>query len=111
MVFREMTKLQKRKQLTRKEKDNLRRKKLVEVRKGQGGGRPFKPSLHNTREQLNALREKEMARVRNNMNMLGADYEVAERYAIFSRPENTGKGKKKFIDAKTGLPIKPKKKM
>ena len=105
MVFREMTKLQKRKQLTRKEKDNLRRKKLVELRKGQGGGRPAMPSRMNSREQLNALREQEMARVRKNMNMMGADYEVAERYAIFSRPENTGKGKKKFIDAKTGLPF------
>ena len=111
MVFREMTKLQKRKQLTRKEKDNLRRKKLVELRKGTGAGRPAMPSRMNTREQLNALREQEMARVRKNMNLMGADYEVAERYAIFSRPENTGRGKRKFIDAKTGLPIKPKKKM
>ena len=39
------------------------------------------------------------------MNVMGADYEVAERYAIFSRPENTGKAKKKFIDAKTGTPF------
>jgi hypothetical protein len=89
MVYREMTKLQKRQTLTRKEKDTLRRKKLKEVRKGQGGGRPFQPAFHNTRKQLNALRDKEMERVRNNMNMSGGDYEVAKRYAIFQRPETT----------------------
>ena len=105
MVYREMTKLQKRKQLTRKEKDDLRRKKLKELRKGGGAGRPMMPSRMNTREQLNVLREKEMERVKKNMNVMGADYEVAERYAIFSRPENTGKAKKKFIDAKTGTPF------
>lgn len=99
-----MTKLQKRKELTRKEKDNLRRKKLVEVRKGKGAGRPFKPSLHNTRDQLNTLRQQEMDRVRNNMNMMGADYEIASRYAIFSRPEYGPENKKKMIM------IKPKKK-
>ena len=89
MVYREMTKMQKRQTLTRKEKDDLRRKKLKELRKGQGAGRPFKPSMHNTREQLNMLREKEMARVRNNMNLAGADFQLAQRYAIFERPENT----------------------
>jgi hypothetical protein len=89
MVIREMTKLQKRKTLTRKEKDDLRRKKLKELRKGQGAGAPFKPSLHNTREQLNVLREKEIQRVRNNMNLAGADYQIAQRYGIFERPENT----------------------
>jgi len=112
MVIREMTKLQKRKQLTRKEKDNLRRKKLQELRKGTGAGRPMMPSRMNTREQLNALREQEMARVRKNMNLMGADYEVAERYAIFSRPENTDRRKiksitfKNRVDPKTGLPMK-----
>ena len=89
MLFREMTKLQKRQTLTRKEKDDLRRKKLKELRKGQGAGAPFKPSLHTTRAQLNVLRDKEMTRVRNNMNLAGADYELAQRYAIFERPENT----------------------
>ena len=104
MVYREMTKLQKRKQLTRKEKDDLRRKKLKELRKGGGAGRPAMPSRMNTREQLNVLREQEMSRVRNNMNLMGADFEVASRYAIFQRPEygpeNKPAPKKKFIKVK-----------
>ena len=99
MVYREMSKLQKRKTLTRKEKDDLRRKKLKELRKAQGAGRPAMPSRMNTREQLNVLREQEMERVKKNMNMMGADFEVASRYTIFSRPEygpeNKPKRKKK----------------
>ena len=87
MVYREMTKLQKRKTLTRKEKDDLRRKKLKEIRKGKGAGRPWKPSTHWTRDQLSELREMEIKRVRDNMNLAGANYEVAQRYAIFERPE------------------------
>ena len=104
MVYREMTKLQKRQTLTRKQKDDLRRKKLKELRKGGGAGRPAMPSRMNTREQLNVLREKEMARIRNNMNTMGADFEVASRYAIFQRPEygpeNKPPPKKKFIKIK-----------
>ena len=81
MVIREMTKVQKRKRKMEK-----------------GPVRPMMPMMPprmNVRQQLNALRGKEMARIRNNMNMMGTQYEVAERYAIFSRPENTGKGKKR----------------
>ena len=95
MVFRELKKLQKQEKagqepdLSRGEKDDLRRKKLVEVRKGGGTGRPMKPSTFNTREQINALREAEMARVAENMNMMGADYDVARRYAIFRRTANS----------------------
>ena len=95
MVFRELKKLQKQEKagqepdLSRGEKDDLRRKKLVEVRKGTGAGRPMKPSTFNTRAQINALREAEMARVAENMNMMGGDLEVARRYSLFRRTTNS----------------------
>ena len=95
MVFRELKKLQKQEMagqepdLSTGEKDDLRRKKLVELRKGTGAGRPMKPSTFNTREQINALREAEMARVAENMNMMGGDIEVARRYSLFRRTTNS----------------------
>ncbi len=95
MVFRELKKLQKQEalgqepDLSAEEKGDLRRKKLVEVRKGTGAGRPMKPTSLNTRAQINALREAEMARVAENMNMMGGDLEIARRYSLFRRTVNS----------------------
>tara|TARA_R100000773_G_scaffold31701_3_gene27090 strand:+ start:12756 stop:13112 length:357 start_codon:yes stop_codon:yes gene_type:complete len=95
MVFREMKKLAKQEaqgenpDLSTQEKQDLRRKKLVELRKGQGAGRPSMPSRLNTREQLNMLREQEIQRVADNLNMMGGDAEVAKRYALFRRTTNS----------------------
>ena len=63
-----MAYLRKQKTLTPQEKEDYRRKKLVEVRKGTGPGRPIqrrKPSSvgYTPISSINAKREKEMARV------------------------------------------------
>lgn len=95
MVSREMTKLTKQEamgqepNLTTDETRNFRRKKLVELRRGTGAGRPTMPSSYNTRDQINALREAEIARVAENMNMMGGDIEVARRYSLFRRTINS----------------------
>jgi hypothetical protein len=95
MVFRQLKKLQKQEamgqepDLSAEEKGDLRRKTLVAVRKGSGAGRPIQPSTLNTRAQINALREAEMARVAENMNMMGGDLEIARRYSLFRRTVNS----------------------
>lgn len=75
MVIREEKKMLKGEPLTRAQKTDYRRKKLVEVRKGKGAGRPVmsrsktKGTFNNPYRQayLNELREKEILALQTRM--------------------------------------------
>ena len=55
-------------ELTREQINNYRRKKLKEVRKGTGAGRPTKPINYVPREQLNAMRDRELNQIASCVN-------------------------------------------
>ena len=55
-------------ELTREQINNYRRKKLIEVRKGTGAGRPKRPIDYVSREQLNALRDRELNQIAQHVN-------------------------------------------
>tara|TARA_R110002020_G_scaffold474331_2_gene705351 strand:+ start:4440 stop:4769 length:330 start_codon:yes stop_codon:yes gene_type:complete len=90
MPIREEKKLAKKQKLTRKEKDDLRRKKLKEVRKGKGAGRPFQmrkktaDTFRNpqTQEMLSERRERELARVSAELKDRGLSATQAKKYGI-----------------------------
>jgi len=90
MPIREEKKLAKKQKLTRKEKDELRRKKLKEVRKGTGSGRPFQmrkksaDTFRNptTQEMLSERREREIARVSAELRDRGLSATQAKKYGI-----------------------------
>jgi hypothetical protein len=75
MVIREEKKMLKGKKLTKSEKEDFRRKKLVEVRKGKGPGRPTqmraktKGTFNNPKTQqfMNELRDKEIEALKKRM--------------------------------------------
>lgn len=75
MVIREEKKMLKGKKLTKSEKEDFRRKKLVEVRKGKGAGRPTqmrsktKGTFNNPKTQqfMNELRDKEIEALKKRM--------------------------------------------
>jgi len=75
MVIREEKKMLSGKQLTRGEKTDYRRKKLVEVRKGKGAGAPVKMRAktkgtfnnRTTQAYMNELRDKEMKALQTRM--------------------------------------------
>ena len=75
MVIREEKKMLKGDKLTRAQKTDYRRKKLVEVRKGSGAGRPVqmrartKGTFNNpfTQTYMNELRDKEMKALQTRM--------------------------------------------
>ena len=54
--------------LTRGQINNYRRKKLKEVRKGTGAGRPKRPINYVPREQLNAMRDRELNQIAQHVN-------------------------------------------
>ena len=54
--------------LTREQINNYRRKKLIQVRKGTGAGRPTKPINYVPREQLNAMRDRELNEISSCVN-------------------------------------------
>jgi hypothetical protein len=54
--------------LTREQINNYRRKKLKEVRKGTGAGRPTKPINYVQRHQLNAMRDRELNQIASCVN-------------------------------------------
>ena len=55
-------------ELTREQINNYRRKKLIEVRKGTGAGRPTQPINYVPREQLNAMRDRELNEIASRVN-------------------------------------------
>ena len=55
-------------ELTREQINNYRRKKLIQVRKGKGAGRPTKPIDYVPREQLNAMRDRELNEIASCVN-------------------------------------------
>ena len=54
--------------LTREQINNYRRKKLKEVRKGTNAGRPKRPIDYVSREQLNAMRDRELNQIAQHVN-------------------------------------------
>ena len=54
--------------LTREQINNYRRKKLKEVRKGTGAGRPKRPINYVPRHQLNAMRDRELNQIAEHVN-------------------------------------------
>tara|TARA_Y100001973_G_C5184702_1_gene327068 strand:+ start:307 stop:573 length:267 start_codon:yes stop_codon:yes gene_type:complete len=57
---------------TKEEREKLnkkRDKKLKEVRKGKGAGRPKKPTTSKTREELNKMRDEELKRLRKELGI------------------------------------------
>ena len=75
MVIREEKKMLKGEKLTKEQKADFRRKKLVEVRKGKGAGRPVqmraktKGTFNNpfTQAYMNELRDKEIIALQTRM--------------------------------------------
>ena len=75
MVIREEKKMLKGEKLTKEQKADYRRKKLVEVRKGKGAGRPVqmraktKGTFNNpfTQKYMNELRDKEIIALQTRM--------------------------------------------
>jgi hypothetical protein len=51
--------------LTRNEIENYRRKKLKEVRKGLGAGRPIQPKNYLSRSQINDMRDAMLLKYNN----------------------------------------------
>jgi hypothetical protein len=54
--------------LTREQINNYRRKKLKEVRKNKGAGRPKRPINYVPRHQLNAMRDRELNQISSCVN-------------------------------------------
>jgi len=54
--------------LTREQINNYRRKKLKEVRKNKGPGRPKRPINYVPRHQLNAMRDRELNQIASCVN-------------------------------------------
>tara|TARA_Y100000114_G_scaffold57499_1_gene52638 strand:- start:3228 stop:3437 length:210 start_codon:yes stop_codon:yes gene_type:complete len=54
--------------LTREQINNYRRKKLKEVRKNKGVGRPKRPINYVPRHQLNAMRDRELNQIAQHVN-------------------------------------------
>lgn len=62
----------------------------------------MKPSRLNIRQQINDIRESEMARIAQNMNMMGGVGDVARRYAIFRRTINSPAEEQQILQFEDG---------
>tara|TARA_Y100000401_G_scaffold117199_1_gene125086 strand:+ start:3618 stop:3878 length:261 start_codon:yes stop_codon:yes gene_type:complete len=53
----------------REKLNKMRDKKLKEVRKGRGAGRPYQPAKHKSREELDKLRDELLKQIRKDLNI------------------------------------------
>jgi len=106
MAIREAKKLAKGQKLTKKEKEDFRRKKLVEVRKGKGAGRPLQMRAKSagtfrnpvTQEMLSERREREILRLNERMKEYNMCPDKAKNFGVV-QPANCkfGNNQKKGI--------------
>jgi len=91
MVLREQKKMEQGAKLTREEKNNLRRKKLKQVRGDMGGqvGRPKQATKGGMmgRADINMARDIEMSRVRDALGNMGADISQARSKGVLRLDE------------------------
>ena len=91
MVLREQKKMEQGAKLTREEKNNLRRKKLKQVRGDMGGqvGRPKQATKGGMmgRADINMARDIEMSRVRDALGNMGANISQARSKGVLRLDE------------------------
>ncbi len=91
MVLREQKKMEQGAELTREEKNNLRRKKLKQVRGDMGGqvGRPKQATKGGMmgRANINMARDIEMSRVNEALGNMGADISQARSKGVLRMDE------------------------